>query len=105
MWPWKISGPSGPSQQSSSIDLRRRQSGERVHYEQRMCATGSVALLHVPAAHAEAPGVGLRRALRAELVAGEVGVVRGVDPVVREGASHVLADPAVRRRVEQLQGK
>ena len=54
----------------------------------------------IPAAHREAPGVCLGGALRAELVPGEVGIVRGVDPVVREGPAHVLANLPVRRRVE-----
>ncbi len=39
------------------------------------------------------------------LVAGEVGVVGGVDPVVRQRAGHVLADAGVGRLVEDLRGK
>ena len=54
----------------------------------------------IPAAHSEASGVGLSGALGAELVPGEVGVVRGVDPVVREGAAHVLAHLPMRGGVE-----
>ena len=61
---------------------------------------GHVWTMPIPAAHSEASGVGLCRALRAELVAGEVGVVRGIDPVVREGAAHVLAHLPVRASVE-----
>ncbi len=39
------------------------------------------------------------------LVAGEVGVVGGVDPVVRQRAGHVLAHAGVGRLVEDLREK
>ena len=66
-----------------------------VHFAHRVGRIHSI-----PAAHSEASGVGLSGALRAELVPGEVGVVRGVDPVVRKRAAHVLAHLPMRGGVE-----